>query len=81
MELTARTAQQVGEALRRMRKARGWTQRDISARTNLRVATISSLENGEGGVKLVTVLSVMTALGLEFHITERGGALEIEDIF
>jgi len=38
MDLTARTAEQIGEALRRTRKARGWTQSDISARTNLRGA-------------------------------------------
>ena len=81
MDLTARSAEQLGEALRRSRKARGWTQSDISARTNLRVATISTLENGEAGTKLATVLAVMSALGLEFRIAERGGSLEIEDIF
>ncbi|WP_171239233.1 helix-turn-helix domain-containing protein [Ruegeria sp. HKCCA5491] len=81
MDLTARTAEQIGEALRRKRKARGWTQSDISARTNLRVATISSLENGDSGTKLATVLAVMAALGLEFRLVERGGSLEIEDIF
>ncbi|MGY9040081.1 MAG: helix-turn-helix domain-containing protein [Rhodobacterales bacterium] len=43
------TAEQIGEALRRTRKAGGWTQSDISAHTNLRVATISSLENGDAG--------------------------------
>ncbi|OED49598.1 helix-turn-helix domain-containing protein [Leisingera sp. S232] len=81
MKLTARTAGQLGEALRRTRKARGWTQGDISARTNLRVATISSLENGDAGTKLATVLTVMAALGLEFQLAERGGSVDIEDIF
>lgn len=81
MQLSARTADQIGEAIRRTRKARGWTQGDVSARTNLRVATISSLENGDTGVKLATLLSVMAALGLEFRLVQRGGTVGIEDIF
>ena len=81
MDLSARTAKQIGEAIRRTRKARGWTQSDISARTNLRVATISSLENGDTGTKIATLLAVMAALGLEFRLVERGESVEIEDIF
>lgn len=81
MDLSARTSEQIGEAIRHARKARGWTQGDISARTNLRVATISSLENGDAGTKLATLLAVMSALGLEFRLVERGGSVEIEDIF
>ena len=81
MDLSARTAEQIGEAIRRARKTRGWTQGDISARTNLRVATISSLENGDAGTKLATLLAVMAALGLEFRLVERGSSVEIEDIF
>ncbi|MCE5975060.1 helix-turn-helix domain-containing protein [Sinirhodobacter sp. WL0062] len=81
MDLSVRTADQIGEAIRRARKARGWTQSDISARTNLRVATISSLENGDAGTKLATLLAVMAALGLEFRVVDRGSMVEIEDIF
>ncbi len=81
MDFTARTAAQIGEALRRSRKVQGWTQGDVSARTNLRVATISSLENGDAGTKLATVLAVMAALGLEFRLVARGGSVDIEDIF
>ena len=81
MDLSARTAEQIGEAIRRTRKARGWTQSDISGCTNLRVATISSLENGDAGTKIATLLAVMAALGLEFRLVERGESVEIEDIF
>lgn len=81
MDLSARTAEQIGEAIRRTRKARGWTQSDLSGRTNLRVATISSLENGDAGTKIATLLAVMAALGLEFRLVERGESVEIEDIF
>ncbi len=81
MELTLRTAEQIGTALRRARRAQGLTQGDLSARTNLRVATISSLENGEPGTKLATLLAVMAALELELGLGPRGGGAEIEDIF
>ncbi len=81
MDLSARTSEQIGEAIRRTRKARGWTQGDIRACTNLRVATISSLENGDAGTKIATLLAVMAALGLEFRLVERGGSVEIEDTF
>lgn len=81
MNISARTARQIGEAILRARTARGWTQGDISRRTNLRVATISSLENGGAGTKLATVLKVMSSLNLEFRLVERRVSVEIEDIF
>lgn len=81
MDQSIRTAQQLGEAIRRARKTQGLTQGDISARTNLRVATISNLENGDDGTKLATILAAMSALGLEFEIQERGRGPAIEDIF
>ena len=59
------------------------TQKDVSQRTNLRIATISSLENGDPGTQLRTVMSVMSALDLEFVIQKRdtSDATSIEDIF
>ncbi|MFV1589920.1 helix-turn-helix domain-containing protein [Phaeobacter sp. JH20_39] len=83
MNMAARTPQQVGEALRRIRKSKNMTQKDVSQRTNLRIATISSLENGDPGTQLRTVMSVMSALDLEFVIQSRdaSGTTNIEDIF
>ncbi|MDP2697520.1 helix-turn-helix domain-containing protein [Thalassospira sp.] len=83
MELKARTPEQIGQSLRRFRKAKGLTQKDISDRTNLRVATISSLENGDPGTQLRTLVSVLTALDLEFVLQDRGKSttLSIEDVF
>lgn len=83
MILVARTPQQIGEALRRARKAKGMTQKDVSQRTNLRIATISSLENGDPGTQLRTVMSVLSALDLEFTVQDRGRSnkTSIEDIF
>jgi HTH-type transcriptional regulator/antitoxin HipB len=83
MKITARTPDQIGNALRRVRKAKGMTQKDVSARTNLRVATISSLENGDTGTQMRTVLSVLAALDLEFVVQDRVQESQpsIEDIF
>ncbi len=83
MNMAARTPQQVGEALRRIRKSKNMTQKDVSQRTNLRIATISSLENGDPGTQLRTVMSVMSALDLEFVIQSRDASdtTNIEDIF
>lgn len=82
MTMKARTAKQIGEALRRIRKRKSMTQKDVSARTNLRVATISSLENGDAGTQLRTVMAVLTALDLEFTIQDRGtDDKDLEDIF
>ena len=83
MKITARTPDQIGNALRRVRKAKGMTQKDVSTRTNLRVATISSLENGDPGTQMRTVISVLAALDLEFVVQDRirESQPSIEDIF
>ena len=82
MNILARTPQQIGTALRRTRKARGLTQKDVSARSGLRVATISSVENGDAGTQIKTILAIMMTLALEFRIAERGASPpDIEDIF
>ena len=41
----------------------------------------STARQRDAGTKLATVLAIMAALGLEFRLVERGGSLEIEDIF
>lgn len=81
MEENVRLPRQMGDVLRRERKAQGLTQQDVSDRTNLRAATISKIENGDQGVKLGTLLRVMAALSLEFRLSRRESGLEIEDIF
>lgn len=82
MEQIARTPKQIGAAIRRQRRALGLRQEDVGARTNLRQATISALENGEPGTQLRTLTDVMAALGLEFAIRERSRAGEdIEELF
>jgi HTH-type transcriptional regulator/antitoxin HipB len=83
MEIKARTAEQLGMAIRRFRKSKGLTQKDISKRTNLRAATISSLENGDAGTQLRTLVSVLVALDIELVLQDRAESnpVDIEDIF
>jgi HTH-type transcriptional regulator/antitoxin HipB len=83
MDQIARTSTQIGAALRRQRKQLGMSQESLGQRINLRQATISSLESGDAGTKLGTLLDALSALELELVIRPRtkGRAADIEDIF
>lgn len=83
MDQIARTPQQIGAAVRRRRKQMALSQDALGERIRLRQATISKLEAGEPGVRLQTLLDVLTALGLELVIRPRSTASprDIEEIF
>lgn len=81
MRVVIRSPQTLGSALRRARLAAGLTQKELGARTNLRQATISSVEKGEGAT-LDTVFAVLTFLKLELQLTERSQSTPaLDDIF
>lgn len=79
----ARSPKQLGTIIRNVRRKRKLTQTELGAKTSLRQATISKIENGEGAVKTETLCDVLAALGLELVVRERGksGSKDIEDIF
>jgi HTH-type transcriptional regulator/antitoxin HipB len=79
----ARTAKQIGAAIRRRRKALRLTQDALGERAKLRQATISDLEAGEPGIQLRTLLDVLAALDLELLIRTRtkASARDIEAAF
>lgn len=82
MEQIARTSKQIGAAIRRFRRNARLPQAAIGAKTNLRQATISALEEGKPGTELRTLIDVVTALNLEIVIRERSKASSnIEDLF
>jgi HTH-type transcriptional regulator/antitoxin HipB len=82
MDQIARTPKQLGAALRRRRRLLRLSQAALGARTNLRQATISALENGEPGTQLRTLLDVMAALELELAVRDRSKANEnVADLF
>lgn len=53
----------VGEALRRAREARGWTQAEASERMEIEPATLSRYEAGARGLSLTMLAHVAEVLG------------------
>ncbi|HKV97890.1 MAG TPA: helix-turn-helix domain-containing protein [Gammaproteobacteria bacterium] len=82
-EQIARTPKQIGDAVRRHRRALGINQNDVGTKTHLRQATISELEAGEAGTQLRTLFGVLTALNLELVVRPRTKAStdKIEEMF
>jgi HTH-type transcriptional regulator / antitoxin HipB len=82
MNTVVRTPPHIGAAIRRQRKLKGLTQTQLGEKTKLRQATISQLENGEGGAQLKTLTDVLAALNLELVIQDRSTSSgDIEDLF
>lgn len=55
----------LGEAVRRLRKARGLTQEDLSGLTELHQNHIGGIERGERNITIKTVLALARALETE----------------
>ncbi len=82
MNQIARTAEQIGVAVRRHRRALGWSQNELGSKAGLRQATISTLESGEPGTRLRTLVNVMAALEIELVVQDRSEAPKsIEELF
>ena len=67
----ARDPKQIGNLIRRARKRRGWSQKTLGDKANLRQETISLLENGNPAAKIETILTVLAVLDLELRIARR----------
>jgi HTH-type transcriptional regulator / antitoxin HipB len=80
-EIMARTPSQVGAALRRQRRLRGRTQRDVAGRAGLRQATVSAAEMGRHGTHLATLCDLLAALDLELIVRPRSKDPRIPDPF
>ena len=78
-----RSSKQIGNAIRRRRRALNMNQTDLGQKTHLRQATISGLESGNAGTSLRTLFDVLTALDLELVVRERtkAPATSIEELF
>jgi HTH-type transcriptional regulator/antitoxin HipB len=71
MNSLGRDPKQIGNAIRRARKAQGLSQQDLGARAGLRQETISLIETGNPSTRIETLLAILSALDLEFQITPR----------
>ena len=79
MIITARSATELGQAIRRFRKKKKLSQSDVAKPFNLRQATVSNLERGEESKKLDTVFRVLSSLNLEVSIQEKVPLPEIDE--
>lgn len=78
-----RSPLQLGTAISNARRARGWTQHDLSALSGLRQELISRIETGHEGTKLSSIHSLFAVLDLDLVVEERNvrNTQGIEDIF
>ena len=83
MDTIVRTTKQLGAALRRYRRQKELTQRDLGDLMHARQATVSKLESGEAGTQLGVLINSLAALDLELVIRPRSKAPadQIEDLF
>jgi len=82
LDQVARSPRQMGEALRRARRSKALTQKELAEKMDVRQATISQLE--DGGSQVRTLMDALAALGLELVIRPRRqgtDAHDIEDLF
>jgi y4mF family transcriptional regulator len=68
------TPADLGKAIRDQRKAGGLTLAETAGLTNVGIRFLSELENGKPTVRLDKVLRVLSALGLQLHVTEPAGS-------
>lgn len=82
MNILARTPQQIGNAIRRVRKRLGLNQAELGHRAGLRQATVSLIETGNPAARIDTILTLLAALDLEFQIGQRSAPVhqDIEDL-
>ena len=82
-ELVTRSEKQLGEALRRARKKRGFTQAELGEKIHMRQATISKLEGGSSASRLHTMMASLAALDLELVVRPRSHSArdEMEVLF
>ncbi|HEY5343297.1 MAG TPA: helix-turn-helix transcriptional regulator [Solirubrobacteraceae bacterium] len=64
--------QKLGENVRDARKQLGWTQEDLSARTDLAVVQISRIERGKREIRLSTLIRLLDGLDIPPEVLLRG---------
>lgn len=83
MEIIARSPEQAGAAIRRLRRKHSLTQSELGTKMHVRQATISKLEAGEPATQLRILMDALAALDLELVIRPRSTATteNIEELF
>ena len=68
------TPQDIGQAVRRARKALGLRQDELAAAAGVGLRFLVELERGKPTVQLGRTLQVLDAVGLHVRVAERSGA-------
>lgn len=71
MEISIRSKEQLGLALRRFRKARQQTQIDLEKESRIDQSVISKLEAGVRAPEFQTLLHLCSVLGIEVILRDR----------
>jgi y4mF family transcriptional regulator len=74
VEATIRTAGDLGQVIRRRRKAIGLTQAGVAQVAGVGNRFVSELERGKSTAEFGKVLRVVSVLGLDLHVVGRPGA-------
>lgn len=69
-----RTSGQMGPVLKRLRKAKGWSQLEFGRRIGLSQERISAIENHPERVTLDQMLTLLMALDAEIQISPRSNS-------
>ncbi len=70
----------LAEPLRQARLAKGWSQRDLSARAHLTQAQISRIENGEVDLQVSTLLELARSLDLDLQLVPRSSITAVKAV-
>ncbi|WP_081757589.1 helix-turn-helix domain-containing protein [Alkalibacterium sp. AK22] len=57
----------VGITIKRLRKQKGWTQKELAERTQLQRTYISSIETGEKNITISTLEKILKAFNISFQ--------------
>src|SRR5260370_34485467 len=77
---TVYTPKDLGEIVRRARRAQRLTQIDLAERSNVARGAVQKLEAGRGTVNLPTVLKVLRTLSLDLIVSSRATPIRPRDI-
>jgi y4mF family transcriptional regulator len=67
-----KTAQELGQAIRSRRKARGYTQMTVADFAGVSTRFLSELEHGKATAEIGKILQVLAALGMDIALLSRG---------
>ena len=65
------TSRQVGELLRRRRKARGISQQELASKLGISQGRLSALENDPASMPLARLIAIVNLLGLELTLMDK----------